>query len=243
MEATKTSKTDLESKRIIFREVGFIVALVMLFCAFESKTYQEEVTEIILPTEAAEVEEVLPVFVPRKAARPLPRVTQMPLLEVLEVVDDEMSLESEVELNSNIVSPVEGSENGTGDWVSTGFEGDERGEDDVFIVVEENPRFKGDLQRWLQKNLRYPMMAVENEVPDDGRGKSHRGEGVREFHRGEGREHLERGGAEVGGPGAGGGGGARGEGHAAMGTGTATEQGGAGEVHAADCIPVTMNIQ
>ena len=164
MEAKKTSKTDLESKRMMFREVGFIVALVMLFCAFESKTYQEEVTEIILPTEAAEVEEVLPVFVPRKAARPLPRVTQMPLLEVLEVVDDEMSLESEVELNSDIASPVEGSENGTGDWVSTGFEGDERGEDDVFIVVEENPRFKGDLQRWLQKNLRYPMMAVENHI-------------------------------------------------------------------------------
>lgn len=164
MEAKKTNKTDLESKRMIFREVGFIVALVMLFCAFESKTYQEEVTEIILPTEAVEVEEVLPVFVPQKAAKPLPKVTQVPLLEVLEVVDDEMDLESEVELNNAIVSPVEGSENGTGDWVNTGFGEDEEGEDDVFVVVEENPRFKGDLQRWLQKNLKYPMMAVENHI-------------------------------------------------------------------------------
>ena len=42
MEAKKTSRSDLENKRFIFREIGLVVALAMVFFAFETKYYQEE---------------------------------------------------------------------------------------------------------------------------------------------------------------------------------------------------------
>ena len=41
MEAKKTSRSDLENKRFIFREIGFIVALATVFFAFETKYYQD----------------------------------------------------------------------------------------------------------------------------------------------------------------------------------------------------------
>ena len=47
MEAKKTSRSDLENKRFIFREIGFIVALATVFFAFETKYYQEEAKEMM----------------------------------------------------------------------------------------------------------------------------------------------------------------------------------------------------
>ncbi len=38
MEAKKTSRSDLENKRFIFREIGFIVALATVFFALRQNT-------------------------------------------------------------------------------------------------------------------------------------------------------------------------------------------------------------
>lgn len=56
MEAKKTSRSDLENKRFIFREIGFVVALATVFFAFETKYYQEEAKEIIIPVETTDIE-------------------------------------------------------------------------------------------------------------------------------------------------------------------------------------------
>ena len=56
MEAKKTSRSDLENKRFIFREIGFIVALATVFFAFETKYYQEEAKEITFPVETSDIE-------------------------------------------------------------------------------------------------------------------------------------------------------------------------------------------
>ena len=45
-----------------------------------------------------------------------------------------------------------------------GFEEGETGENDIFIVVEKNPRFNGDLNEWLSRHLKYPAMARENNI-------------------------------------------------------------------------------
>ena len=75
MEVKKTSHSNLENKRFIFREIGFIVALAMVFFAFETKYYQEEAKEITFPIETSDIEEVLPVFVPQRASQPLPKIS------------------------------------------------------------------------------------------------------------------------------------------------------------------------
>lgn len=73
MEAKKTSRSDLENKRFIFREIGFIVALATVFFAFETKYYQEEAKEITFPVETSDIEEVLPFLYHKELHNHFPR--------------------------------------------------------------------------------------------------------------------------------------------------------------------------
>ena len=162
MEAKKTSRSDLENKRFIFREIGFIVALATVFFAFETKYYQEEAKEITFPVETSDIQEVLPVFVPQRASQPLPKISVKPL-DFIEVVENEMDLENEMDVvddNEN----TKGSLTGKATEWQNGYDnmGEESGEGDVpFINVEKMPRFNGNLNQWLRKNLRYPARCAE----------------------------------------------------------------------------------
>ena len=162
MEAKKTSRSDLENKRFIFREIGFIVALATVFFAFETKYYQEEAKEITFPVETSDIEEVLPVFVPQKASQPLPKISVKPL-DFIEIVENEIDLENEMDVvdeNENTKGSLTGKAT---DW-QNGYndEGDDSGEGDLpFMIVEKMPRFNGDLNKWLRENLRYPARCAE----------------------------------------------------------------------------------
>ena len=163
MEVKKTSRSNLENKRFIFREIGFIVALSMVFFAFETKYYQEEAKEISFPVETSDIEEVLPVFVPQRASQPLPKISVKPL-DFIEIVENEMNLENEMDVvddNENTKGSLTGKAT---DWQSEYGNTDETGEGDgdiPFITVEKMPRFNGDLNTWLRKNLRYPARCAE----------------------------------------------------------------------------------
>ena len=163
MEVKKTSRSNLENKRFIFREIGFIVALSMVFFAFETKYYQEEAKEISFPVETSDIEEVLPVFVPQRASQPLPKISVKPL-DFIEVVENEMDFENEMDVvddNENTKGSLTGKAT---DWQSEYGNTDETGEGDgdiPFITVEKMPRFNGDLNTWLRKNLRYPARCAE----------------------------------------------------------------------------------
>ena len=163
MEVKKTSRSNLENKRFIFREIGFIVALSMVFFAFETKYYQEEAKEISFPVETSDIEEVLPVFVPQRASQPLPKISVKPL-DFIEIVENEMDFENEMDVvddNENTKGSLTGKAT---DWQSEYGNTDETGEGDgdiPFITVENMPRFNGDLNTWLRKNLRYPARCAE----------------------------------------------------------------------------------
>ena len=163
MEVKKTSRSNLENKRFIFREIGFIVALAMVFFAFETKYYQEEAKEITFPVETSDIEEVLPVFVPQRASQPLPKISVKPL-DFIEVVENEMDLENEMDVVDDNET-TKGSLTGKAtDWQSGYDDMGETGEGDgdiPFISVEKMPRFNGDLNKWLRKNLRYPVRCAE----------------------------------------------------------------------------------
>lgn len=160
MEAKKTSRSNLENKRFIFREIGLVAALAMVFFAFETKYYQEEAGEIIIPVTAETPEEILPIFVPQKAQM-MPKINIKPI-DYIDIVDD-MPEFSEEELDlSDAPINTNGSLTGT-DANPYGDYGDSEGEfeNDKFIVVEDMPRFNGNLKQWLRKNLRYPTRASE----------------------------------------------------------------------------------
>ena len=163
MEVKKTSRSNLENKRFIFREIGFIVALSMVFFAFETKYYQEEAKEISFPVETSDIEEILPVFVPQRTSQPLPKISVKPL-DFIEIVENEMDFENEMDVvddNENTKGSLTGKAT---DWQSEYGNTDETGEGDgdiPFITVEKMPRFNGDLNKWLRKNLRSPARCAE----------------------------------------------------------------------------------
>ena len=171
MEVKKTSRSNLENKRFIFREIGFIVALSMVFFAFETKYYQEEAKEISFPVETSDIEEVLPVFVPQRASQPLPKISVKPL-DFIEIVENEMDFENEMDVvddNENTKGSLTGKAT---DWQSEYGNTDETGEGDgdiPFITVEKNASFQ----------RRFEHMASEKfKIPSKMRGNGHRRESI-----------------------------------------------------------------
>lgn len=85
-------------------------------------------------------------------------------LDFIEVVENEMDLENEMDVvddNENTKGSLTGKAT---DWQSGYDDMGETGEGDgdiPFISVEKMPRFNGDLNKWLRKNLRYPVRCAE----------------------------------------------------------------------------------
>lgn len=161
MEAKKTSRSNLENKRFIFREIGLIVALAAVFFAFETKFYQEETKEIVIPVQGGDDIEVLPITMPQTASRPLPKIMVKPI-DVITIVDEVPEFE-DLEI-TDFNEDQKGAVNGTADPYSqySGDGGEEFGDEEVpFLRVEFMPEFNGDLGKWLGKNLKYPVRAQE----------------------------------------------------------------------------------
>ena len=164
MEAKKTSRSNLENKRFIFREIGLVVALAVVFFAFETKLYQEETKEIILVDTETIEDDVLPIVVPQQASRPLPKIKMMPI-DYIDIVNEELELDDPdiidvTESQNGSINGIEGIE----DQYSTGTGDEEFDETIPFLNPELMPKFNGDLNKWLRKNLNYPERARESGV-------------------------------------------------------------------------------
>ena len=62
MEIKKTPKADLENKKILFREIGLILALAVVLLAFEWKTYDKQISTLGDNTAAVIEEEMIPII-------------------------------------------------------------------------------------------------------------------------------------------------------------------------------------
>ena len=61
MEAKKSPKADLESKKTIFMQIGLIIALAVVFVAFEWKTYEKTVEDMGKREVMDVPEEIIPI--------------------------------------------------------------------------------------------------------------------------------------------------------------------------------------
>ena len=167
MEVKKSSKANLENLKGIFFEIGLIIALAFLFLAFEWKVNMKDKEDFIVtvPEELVE-EEIIPItqqmLKPPPPPPPAPRLT-----DLIEIVDEEINLDdvleiedAEADVANRRVYDFSGQGNGYGDEY-----GDEYSDEaEVFAVVEDMPKFPGNVQQWISKNIRYPMIAQENNI-------------------------------------------------------------------------------
>ena len=73
MEVKKTSHSNLENKRFIFHEIGFIVALAMVFLPLRQNTTRKRPKRSRFLVETSDIEEVLPVLYHKELHNHFPR--------------------------------------------------------------------------------------------------------------------------------------------------------------------------
>ncbi len=156
MEAKKTPKADLESKRRIFLQIGIAVALGAALVAFEWRHYERPDFDLgTLEIDFIE-EEDIPIT---RQEQPPPPPPPEPSQELI-IVDDDVELEEEftIDVDADVFTEVQ-------EFTPIMIEEEEEVDEDViFTVVEDQPEFPGGeaaRQRFLEENLRYPQMARE----------------------------------------------------------------------------------
>jgi len=164
MEIKKSAKASLENKKLLFTEVGFVVALLVVWGAFEytskekKTTAFEEVEQVIIEDEMVPITESTPP--PPEAAPKIPVLSDQ-----IDIVDDDiqleddtfMSLEDDANMGVEIMDYVEEVEEEVIEEEAIPFQ-----------LVEEKPSFQGGdpntFSKWVNSRLVYPEIAKENGV-------------------------------------------------------------------------------
>lgn len=154
----KTAKTDLESKKLIFIEIGLIIALAAVLLAFNWKSYEKLELNIASRTVDDTPEEMTAITQQEKPPPP-PKIPQQ--TTIIQIVEDDLDIEDEIEIDVEADDDTEVEE-----YIPV-EEADEAEEQTIFTVVESMPDFPGgDAARikYLNENIKYPQMARESGI-------------------------------------------------------------------------------
>lgn len=160
MEQKKTPKADLENKKIIFREIGLIIALAALLFAFEWKTYEKTIVDMGSRQVEDIPEEIIPITEQKVTPPPPPPPAQVVKINV---VDDNIDVEDDIMINVEADQKTEMQA-----YVPVKVQDEEESEEQqIFMVVESMPVFPGgeaNLYKYLAENIKYPQMAKESGI-------------------------------------------------------------------------------
>jgi protein TonB len=162
MERKKTKRADLQGKRGLFLEVGFVVAFGLVLLAFEWTTKPQEVEGFQKQDKSDVVQENIPVTRQEKQKQPPPPPPPQ-TTEQLNIVDNDVKIEDELNLEET------GADEDTRVQVDAFEQEEEESEErDPFMIVEDMPEFKGgginEFRNYVQRNAEYPTIAKENGI-------------------------------------------------------------------------------
>lgn len=161
MEEKKTSKADLENKRLIFTEIGLVIGLALMLFAFEWKTYEKSVIEVTSRQVENVSEDIIPITEQKVKPPPPAPVKQVVKINIVDdniTVDEDITIDVEANENTQVeayVAPVKSEEEESAE------------EAQIFMVVESMPEYPGGepaLYSYLAENIKYPQMAKESGI-------------------------------------------------------------------------------
>ena len=163
MEAKKTPKADLEKRRGLYLEIGLVVILALALVAFNIKSYDKEVKEVNTRVAQSEIDaEVL--NTPPEELPPPPPPEQEIVATDLKVVENDEQPMNEV----GLINADDNANKAQETFVKVEVkEEEEVVEEEVFLVVEDDPEFPGGLSalsQYLASNIKYPQLAKENNI-------------------------------------------------------------------------------
>ncbi|MBO6025530.1 MAG: energy transducer TonB [Bacteroidales bacterium] len=160
MEEKKSPKANLESKKLMFTQIGLIISLLIAWGVFEVKVKADrEIDESLLNREIVLDEEMVEIT-KQEEQKPQP-VEQPQQTTQLEIVDDNVETE-----DININAEVEQNEV-IEEYVAPEVVEEEVTEQEIFQIVEEMPAFPGGeakLMEYVGKNIKYPQIARETGI-------------------------------------------------------------------------------
>lgn len=160
METKKTPKANLESKRPTWLLVGYVTVLAFMLVAFEwTRDIRVDTSGRINENVFEQDMEIPLTRQPELTPPPPPQVT--PINDVLTIIDDDATAEE-----TNFASLEETGEDVVIKHIPVTVDEEVVVEDDIFVVVEENPQFPNGgtagLLQYLGKNIKYPTIPQEN---------------------------------------------------------------------------------
>lgn len=165
MEVKKSEKASLENKRLLFTEIGFVVALIAIYFAFNWSSTEKEVATLEAEVANVEVEDMVPIT--QETPPPPEAAPKIPILsDQIYVVDDNIKVDDNMfqNLEDDANSGVE-----IMDYIESAPEEETVEEEAIpFQLVEEKPSFNGgdanEFSKWVNSKLVYPEIAKENGV-------------------------------------------------------------------------------
>ena len=162
MEIKKSPKADLESKKLTFTLIGLVITLFVIWRVFEYKSYDKQTIDNLQTTVEVMEEEMVEITKQEQPKvqppQPKPQVTQ------IQVVEDDVEVEDEIDINAEVDQDEVLEEY---EYEAPEIEEEEIVEAEIFKVVEEMPEFPGGaakMMEYIQKNIKYPMMARESDI-------------------------------------------------------------------------------
>ncbi|HAG16608.1 MAG TPA: energy transducer TonB [Bacteroidales bacterium] len=158
MEQKVSDKANLENKRTLFLEFGFVIALLLTFFAFEYRSYDKVEYANLERVVDDTPEEIIPIT-EQKVKPPPPQPP--PQVTIINVVKNDVVVENDISIDVEFDESMEVAEY---QFVK---EEEEIEEQQIFLVVEEMPEFPGGdakMYEFIGKNIEYPRMAKESGI-------------------------------------------------------------------------------
>ena len=162
MEIKKSERADLEKGKSTSLLIGFVMALAVMFVALEwTQREVEDNSEIFAARDVSLNEEMVPITLPEKKTVPPPPAA-VTKAEIIEIVEDDADIEEDIMASTE--DNVEWVDIDEYDVVTVEPEPEE---EEIFMVVEDQPEFPGGtaaLLEYLRKNIKYPAICRENNI-------------------------------------------------------------------------------
>lgn len=163
MEIKKSEKASLENKRLLFVEIGFVVALLVTLAAFEWSSKDKQNNALTSENQEIVEEEMVPIT--QETPPPPPEINKIPVLsDQIDIIDDD------IKVDDNIINLEDDANLGVEivDYKEEVVEEVIEEETIPFQLVEKKPTFQGGdantFSKWVNQRLVYPEIAKENGV-------------------------------------------------------------------------------
>ncbi len=163
MEIKKNPQASLENKRLLFAEIGLIVALLVVYAGFETSTRAQATASLIDDTKPLEEDDIL--SIPLDTPPPAPEVPLLPQLsDEIKIVDNNVTVDIDFQSLEDNDIPIDIKDYMTKEVI------EEEVEEETFFVfnVEEQPTFNGgdanEFTKWVNTHIQYPQIAQEMSI-------------------------------------------------------------------------------